>query len=1307
MPRARGAPAGSLLDSFRARGSRSTEASVSSEFLKNCSARWKLVDWDRAAGSLALLGTMVTDATYAAESSSEMCAALRWCWDDKSKLSALLVVSAFALRAVAGEPLEASTGASPGAGAGPSGANAGAGVNVPLGALPPNSPLLAPATACFSHVVRLASLLLRNSRLTGDDDVQPSRSRTSHADTPLPSLSWELMRGLVRTHTLQGLALALARAPQRTPALEERLAFAATAAALLEGIVSYTLADAQDSVSDSDDDEEDELYDEDGSDFDESRALDSAIRRACSKVHAEQAEEVLCAVRASAVLEHLARALLLLAAEVPRVGGGGAGEELRGKLNEAQRRYLSALDAHIASCVMLWGHTSASFRAHTDYGPAVRFLQLSHLGAQLTVAEGAGAEGSGSGSGGGSGGGSSSGSTGGGAGGEAAAGGGSTFFGLPLQRLPPAVVDSCGGCARPQCLSSKPVLRSDSVRSALKFLALTVRAEAEGQQGHVNGTEEPADRGDGAGGQGPGRASADRMAGPAARYALAMRVAGAAEAHWREYRSKLAPSGFASGSKPASDSGAGPSSSASFPPSAPQRPLTQKQLRQDKQAAARQQAAAAPKAKQGPGGGAGGAGADPFEARRADRWRLEVTPALALDALASAAPAAAALTRRKEAAAARRAGEDAGEAAAGPVPLPAEWYSAAVRALHAAMDDPRALAEALHAAGVQEVIRLALYEKERASSDRGSESESDTEESEWEEVGSEGEAEAHSAAPAPAPAADGGRPADGSGAGSAAAGSAATDTSDEDDSSDLDLDLANLVPHLAAGRRVEEGVGRAVRAGLLPCLERLLRTAVARPPAGTNPPACRPRQLVSAWVALADFDALLPALRAAPPSQGAWLVASLAKALPRLCELLLESDGSAMGPVLVPAGLLQRAAMEAALESVVLSEVEEPEAEAEVEVEAGDEAEAGVAGAQEGQGAELRRGAGAGAAGDAEPVVAAPLGPVADADAAESQPKPQPEPEPPLPPGTALRTAALVAARLLPAASRCALQLVTAPGGGVWSGAARGLGAGAAAKADPDSAVMLAASLAHAVLEWVPLLAVAGLDAARRGDCRAAAEFRALLLTDLEAPALLDLVLGAAKAGLGGWQDDPFPMAVRAVQALALVCPAELAAAPAPCYAAQNAGGRGGKAAGQGLVAALRAELAKGGAAADPEAARRLEALLARPGGAGGSMKAKEGAAVSTEQEAWKSAEVEVALKMAYWGPAASRLPPPSEAAALGPLCAHPACANLAGDSEGALPLPARCGRCGLGAYCGAECAAAHGRGSHGGVCGLGRGGDK
>ncbi|PNH11260.1 hypothetical protein TSOC_001883 [Tetrabaena socialis] len=63
----------------------------------------------------------------------------------------------------------------------------------------------------------------------------------------------------------------------------------------------------------------------------------------------------------------------------------------------------------------------------------------------------------------------------------------------------------------------------------------------------------------------------------------------------------------------------------------------------------------------------------------------------------------------------------------------------------------------------------------------------------------------------------------------------------------------------------------------------------------------------------------------------------------------------------------------------------------------------------------------------------------------------------------------------------------------------------------------------------------------------------------------------------------------------------------------------------------------------------------------------------------------------------------PVEACALLRTCANPACDNLAGDSEAELPLRA-CGRCGAAWYCRPECQTAHWRAGHRQACRLPRG---
>ncbi|PNH04683.1 hypothetical protein TSOC_009138 [Tetrabaena socialis] len=63
------------------------------------------------------------------------------------------------------------------------------------------------------------------------------------------------------------------------------------------------------------------------------------------------------------------------------------------------------------------------------------------------------------------------------------------------------------------------------------------------------------------------------------------------------------------------------------------------------------------------------------------------------------------------------------------------------------------------------------------------------------------------------------------------------------------------------------------------------------------------------------------------------------------------------------------------------------------------------------------------------------------------------------------------------------------------------------------------------------------------------------------------------------------------------------------------------------------------------------------------------------------------------------RVPPPAEGRALLRTCANPACDYLAGGSEAELPLRA-CGRCGAAWYCRPECQTAHWRAGHREACG-------
>ncbi|KAG2481963.1 hypothetical protein HYH03_019082 [Edaphochlamys debaryana] len=144
---------------------------------------------------------------------------------------------------------------------------------------------------------------------------------------------------------------------------------------------------------------------------------------------------------------------------------------------------------------------------------------------------------------------------------------------------------------------------------------------------------------------------------------------------------------------------------------------------------------------------------------------------------------------------------------------------------------------------------------------------------------------------------------------------------------------------------------------------------------------------------------------------------------------------------------------------------------------------------------------------------------------------------------------------------------------------------------------------------------------------------------------------------------------------------------------------------------ALTSELKAGGQAEAADAAEALAAQLvrwergggARGGGRGGG---RAGAAASAAP---------LAARYGVWIPrlqSAAALLPAAPAAARQLLggCSNPACANLEGDSDVALPLRACAGCGGAASYCSRECQTAHWRSGHreacrGGAGGGGRGG--
>ncbi|KAG2482756.1 hypothetical protein HYH03_018350 [Edaphochlamys debaryana] len=132
---------------------------------------------------------------------------------------------------------------------------------------------------------------------------------------------------------------------------------------------------------------------------------------------------------------------------------------------------------------------------------------------------------------------------------------------------------------------------------------------------------------------------------------------------------------------------------------------------------------------------------------------------------------------------------------------------------------------------------------------------------------------------------------------------------------------------------------------------------------------------------------------------------------------------------------------------------------------------------------------------------------------------------------------------------------------------------------------------------------------------------------------------------------------------------------------------------------ALTAELRTHGHAAEAEAAEALPAQLVRWAHGSGPRGGRGGARASAASGAQA-----LAARFGAWFPgleAAAALLPASPAAARACLggCSNPACANLEGDSDAALPLRACAGCGGAASYCSRECQTAHWRSGHREAC--------
>ncbi|KAG2482757.1 hypothetical protein HYH03_018351 [Edaphochlamys debaryana] len=152
-------------------------------------------------------------------------------------------------------------------------------------------------------------------------------------------------------------------------------------------------------------------------------------------------------------------------------------------------------------------------------------------------------------------------------------------------------------------------------------------------------------------------------------------------------------------------------------------------------------------------------------------------------------------------------------------------------------------------------------------------------------------------------------------------------------------------------------------------------------------------------------------------------------------------------------------------------------------------------------------------------------------------------------------------------------------------------------------------------------------------------------------------------------------------------------------------GGGAGPAWEPSQLRSLGAECRARGDAAAAEAVEALAAQLVRWAHGSGPRGGRGGARASAASGAQA-----LAARFGAWFPgleAAAALLPASPAAARACLggCSNPACANLEGDSDAALPLRACAGCGGAASYCSRECQTAHWRSGHRKACRGGAGG--